>query len=258
VAARAQQQAMPVVGFLDPQSGSKGFIVRFFQSLKETGYVEGQNLAVEYRYAENQLDRLPALAADLVRRQVAVIVATGTAPALAAKAATATIPIVFATGGDPVALGLVARLSRPGANATGSFNLTAELASKRLQLLHDLMPNAALSGVLADPASPNTQFLIPDLQAAARTLSLQLVVVNASLVWRAASKVVIGVGLQPLWMKKNRAKIKPRLSRRVFSRRRRVRGRVHEGQRHAGSGSLSEPIAFPATDRPIIAKRDLI
>ena len=125
------------------------------------------------------IDRLPALAADLVRRRVAVIVASGTPAALAAKAATTTIPIVFATGGDPVALGLVASLNRPGANLTGSANLAAELAPKRLQLLRELIPNAALFGVLADPAFPDTQSVIADLQAAARTLGLQLVVVNA-------------------------------------------------------------------------------
>jgi len=127
----------------------------------------------------DQLDRLPALAADLVRRRVAVIFASGTAAALAAKAATTTIPIVFSTGGDPVGLGLVASLNRPGANLTGITALTAELAPKRLQLLRELIPNAAVFGVLADPAFPFTPSTIADLQAAARTLGLQLVVVNA-------------------------------------------------------------------------------
>ena len=125
------------------------------------------------------IDRLPALAADLVRRRVAVIVTSGTPAALAAKAATATIPIVFNTGGDPVALGLVASLNRPGANVTGIANLGAELGPKQLQLLRELMPNAAAFGVLADPAFPATQSIIADLQAAALTLGLQLVVVNA-------------------------------------------------------------------------------
>ena len=182
LAARAQRPAMPVIGYLGQQSADddyKNVTVPFLQGLKETGYVEGQNVAVEYRWAENQYDRLPALAADLVRRRVAVIVASGTPAALAAKAATTTIPIVFATGGDPVALGLVASLNRPGANVTGSANLGAELAPKRLQLLRELIPNAALFGVLADPAFPGTKSVIADLQAAARTLGRQLVVVNA-------------------------------------------------------------------------------
>ena len=140
--------------------------------------MEGQNLAIEYRWAENQYDRLPALAADLVRRRVAVIVTNGTAAA-AAKAATTTIPIVFTTAADPVASGLVVSLNRPGGNLTGNANLTAELAPKQLQLLHELIPNAARFGVLADPAFPATQSVIVGLQAAARTLGLQLIVVNA-------------------------------------------------------------------------------
>ena len=162
---------MPVVGFLSPQSADNA-IVGFLQGLKETGYVEGRNVAIVYRNAENQFDRLPALAADLVRRRVAVIVAGGAIAALAAKAATTTIPIVFVVGGDPVPLGLVASLNRPGANLTGIANLQAELAPKQLQLLRQLMPNAAVFGVLADPATPVTQSVIPDLQAAARTLGL--------------------------------------------------------------------------------------
>jgi putative ABC transport system substrate-binding protein len=182
LAARAQQRAMPVIGYLSPQSAGddyENFTVPFLQGLKETGYVEGQNVAAEYRWAENQADRLPALAADLVRRRVGVIVAASTTAALAAKAATTTIPIVFSTGGDPVALGLVASLNRPGANVTGSSSLVAELAPKRLQLLGELIPSAAAFGVLADPAFPDTQSVIADLQAAARTLGRQLVVVNA-------------------------------------------------------------------------------
>jgi putative tryptophan/tyrosine transport system substrate-binding protein len=182
LAARAQQPAMPVIGYLGVQSAEldhKDVTVPFLQGLKESGYVEGQNVAVEYRYAEGQYDRLPALAADLVRRRVAVIVG-GTAAALAAKAATTTIPIVFTAGGDPVALGLVASLNRPGANVTGSAVLTAELSPKQLQLLRELIPNAAVFGVLADPAVPTTQSIITDLQAAARTLGRQLVVVYAT------------------------------------------------------------------------------
>ena len=182
VAALAQQSVLPVVGFLIPQSAAevyKNMTVPFLQGLKEAGYVEGQNVMVEYRYAENQLDRLPALATDLVHRRVAVILAGGIDASLAAKAATTTIPIVFLSAADPVAMGLVTNLNRPGANLTGSAILQAELAAKQLQLLHELIPNAALFGVLADPASPTTQFIITDLQAAAPTLGLQLLVVNA-------------------------------------------------------------------------------
>jgi putative tryptophan/tyrosine transport system substrate-binding protein len=171
-----------VIGYLSPQSADddyKNFTVPFLQGLKETGYVDGQNVAVDYRYADNQNDRLPALAGDLVRRRVAVIVANETPGALAAKAATSIIPIVTTTGGDPVALGLVASLNRPGGNVTGIANLAGELAPKRLQLLHDLIPNVALFGVLADPAFPPTQSTIAELQAAARALAVQVVVVNA-------------------------------------------------------------------------------
>jgi putative ABC transport system substrate-binding protein len=172
---------MPVIGYLGAQSADdeyKNVTFPFLQGLKDTGYVEGQNVAIEYRWAENQPDRLPALAADLVRRRVAVIVVSGTA-ALAAKAATTTIPIVFVTGADPVALGLVASLNRPGANVTGIANLAVELEPKQLQLLRDLIPNVVVVGVLADPAFPLTPTLIPSLQAAARTLGRQLVVVYA-------------------------------------------------------------------------------
>src|SRR6516162_8463103 len=180
--ARAQQPAIPVIGYLGTQSAEldyKPATVPFLQGLKETGYVEGQSVAIEYRWAENQNDRLPALAADLVRRRVAVVVAAGTAAALAAKAATTTIPIVFSTGTDPVASGLVASLSRPGANVTGTTVLAIELAPKRLQLAHDLIPKATTFGVLADPNFSATPSMITSLQAAARTLRLQLVIENA-------------------------------------------------------------------------------
>jgi putative ABC transport system substrate-binding protein len=139
----------------------------------------GQNVAIEYRWADNQFDRLPALAADLVRRRVAAIVASGTEAGLAAKAATPTIPIVFATAGDPVALGLVASLNRPGANLTGFTGLSAELAPKQLQLLHELISNAVRFGILVDPTFPVTPSLIADLQVGARSLGLQLVIMNA-------------------------------------------------------------------------------
>jgi putative ABC transport system substrate-binding protein len=175
VVARAQQgERVRPIGVLSPNAADDEYkivIVPFLQGLSESGYVEGQNVAIVYRYAEKQLDRLPALAADLVRRRVAVIVAVGTDPALAAMAATTTIPIVFVVAGDPVALGLVASLNRPGANLTGIAGLAIELAPKRLQLVHDLIPNAASFGVLADPAA--------SLQAAARTLGLQLIAVDA-------------------------------------------------------------------------------
>jgi putative ABC transport system substrate-binding protein len=179
LAGRAQQQAIPVVGYLSPQYANDDFTVQVLQSLKETGYVVGQNVAVEYRYAENEFDRLPALAADLVHRRVAVIVALGNDAALAAKGATTTIPIIFFIGNDPVALGLVASLNRPGGNVTGTTYLAAELATKRLQLLRDLIPNATLFGVLVDPSVRGVQSIIAGLQAAARTLGLQLVFVNA-------------------------------------------------------------------------------
>jgi putative ABC transport system substrate-binding protein len=182
VVARAQQSAVPVIGFLSTQSADndyKNVTVPFLQGLKETGYVDGQNVAVEYRWAENQYDRLPELTADLIRRRVAVIVAVGIDVALAAKAATTTIPIVFSAGGDPVALGLVASLNRPGANVTGTAVLEAELTPKRLQLVHELIPDATRFGVLTDPASRGTQSAVANLQVAARTLGLQLFVVNA-------------------------------------------------------------------------------
>jgi len=175
VVARAQQPALPVIGYLGTgfaDDDLKNFTVPFLQGLKETGYVEGQNVAVEYRSAENQLDRLPTLAADLVRRRVAVIVAAGAGAALVAKAATATttIPILFSAGGDPVGLGIVASLNRPGGNLTGITGLQAELAPKRLQMSHNLMPDVARFGVLADPAFPDIQSTIAGMQAAARTL----------------------------------------------------------------------------------------
>jgi putative tryptophan/tyrosine transport system substrate-binding protein len=182
--ARAQQPAMPVIGYLSAQSADDPRLIRlstgpFFLGLKEAGYVEGQNVAVEYRNAENQFDQLPALAADLVRRRVAAIAAPSTPAALAAKAATTTIPIVFVTGGDPVALGLVASLNRPGANVTGSAVLTVELAPKQLQLLRDLMPTAVVFGVLSDSAFPGVQSTIADLEAAARAVGLRLIVLDA-------------------------------------------------------------------------------
>jgi putative ABC transport system substrate-binding protein len=179
VVARAQQPALPVIGWLGTVPGTmERFLPSLAQGLAETGYVVGRNVAIESR--EGSIDRLPALAADLVGHRVAAIVTYGVASALAAKAATPTIPIVFITGNDPVALGLVASLNRPGANVTGGAFLQAELGPKQLQLLRELVPNAARFGVLADPRFFVTQSKIADLQAAARTLGLQVVVVNAS------------------------------------------------------------------------------
>jgi putative ABC transport system substrate-binding protein len=182
LAVRAQQPALPVVGFLgsETREQSVGRVRVFLQGLGEAGFVEGRNVAIEYRWAEGQSDRLPALAADLVRRQVAVIVAVGTPPALAAKAATSTIPIVFDTGGDPVASGLVASLNRPGGNLTGVTSLNVEVGPKRLELLHELVPTARIIALLVNPTNPVGATLAREVQAAARTLGLQLHVLNAS------------------------------------------------------------------------------
>jgi putative tryptophan/tyrosine transport system substrate-binding protein len=182
VAARAQQRAAPVVGFLNNQSAddSKSVVAAFLQGLKETGFVDGQNVTVEYRFADNQAERLPALAADLVRSRVTVIAVAGQTAALAAKAATATTPIVFATYVDPVALGLVATLNRPGANVTGYTPLSTELVPKLLQLLRELIPTAALVGVLTNSADrANQEPIIAELQAAARALGLRILFQSA-------------------------------------------------------------------------------
>jgi len=181
-AARAQQPGMPVVGFLGTRASGDDpqLLTALRRGLKEVGYVEGQNVAVEYRFAENQYDRLPTLAADLVRRQVAVIVANGRA-AQAAKEASATIPIVFVAGFDPVEVGLVASMSRPGGNITGVSILDVELGPKRLQLLHELVPAATIIAVLVNPADPaRAETTSKELQAAAHTLGLQLHVLHAS------------------------------------------------------------------------------
>jgi putative ABC transport system substrate-binding protein len=179
LAGRAQQRALPVIGFLNGQSPADQ--AAFRQGLKDAGFVEGQNVAIEYRYAEGQYDKLPAFAADLVRLQVSVIVATGTVrAALAAKAATSTIPIVFNIGGDPVAFGLVSSFNRPGGNVTGVSFLGKEIGSKRLELLHELVPAATAIGVLANPANPNSQSETSDVRAATRVLGLRIQVESAS------------------------------------------------------------------------------
>jgi ABC-type uncharacterized transport system substrate-binding protein len=182
LAARAQQSAMPVVGFLHVASAKpSGHLVGGFrQGLEETGYIEGQNVAIVFRWAEGQSDRLQALAAELVGRQVAVIVAGGVAAAFAAKAATTTIPIVFNTGGDPIKLGLVTSLSRPGGNATGLNIFTTELAAKRLGLLRHLVPTAAQIGVLLNPDNPTAEAQSKDVQEAARAMSLKLHILYAA------------------------------------------------------------------------------
>ena len=183
IVARAQQAAMPVVGFLNsttPKLYARQ-LSAFRQGLSETGYIEGQNVAIEYRWAEGQTDRLPMLAADLVHRQVAVIAATSTPAALAAKSATTTIPIIFEVGSDPVQLGFVSSLSRPGGNVTGVTQLSIAVAPKRLELLHELLPTARVIALLVDPTDPtNAKTTVSEVSAAAHTFGLQLHVLNAS------------------------------------------------------------------------------
>jgi putative tryptophan/tyrosine transport system substrate-binding protein len=182
-AARAQQPAKPVIGFLNAAS-AKGYarpLAGFLMGLDETGYVDGRNVAIEYRWAEGQNDRLAMMVADLVQMQVAVIAATSSAAVLAAKAATMTIPIVFEVGDDPVRLGLVASLSRPGGNITGVTQTNVEIAPKRLQMLHELLPTSRVFGLLVNPADPAlTETTTKEVQTAALSLGLEVHVLNAS------------------------------------------------------------------------------
>jgi putative ABC transport system substrate-binding protein len=184
LAAHAQQPGIPVIGFLSSASAASSAyqLNAFQQGLAESGYVEAQNVAIEYRWADGQYDRLPSLAVELVRREVAIIVATGAGgfAAQAAKTATSTIPIVFSSAVDPIKLGLVASINRPGGNATGFVQFAALLEAKRLQLLHELVPDAAVIGVLLNPTNPAAEGQTKDVHAAARTVGRQMHVVTAS------------------------------------------------------------------------------
>jgi putative ABC transport system substrate-binding protein len=183
IVAQAQQTAMPVIGYLDSQSPGTfaDILLRpFWRGLKDTGYVEGENVTIEYRWADNQIDRLPELAAELVRRRVAMIIAGAPPAARAAKAATTTIPIVFGVGDDPVKIGLVASLARPGGNLTGINFFSSEVAAKRMELLREIVPTIARVAVLVDPAFTLTESLVRDAETAGRAMGLKSQVVGAS------------------------------------------------------------------------------
>jgi putative tryptophan/tyrosine transport system substrate-binding protein len=187
IVARAQQPTMPVIGFLNSLSRDAiaDRVRGFRQGLKDAGYVEGENVAIEYRWAEAQLDRLPALAAELARRQVVVIIAANTPSALAAKAVTTTIPIVFNVAEDPVKLGLVASLARPGGNATGINTFAAEVVAKRLGLLRELVPGATRVAALVNPTAPIAETALRDMETATRAMGMQIKVLNAGRCHRA-------------------------------------------------------------------------
>ena len=182
LAVRAQQKPLPVIGFLNSSSADRfaPLVGAFRQGLKQAGYIEGENVAIEYRWANGQYDRLPELANELVNRRVAVIAATGTPGNVIAKSATATIPVVFTAGSDPVQLGLVTSLNRPGGNVTGVTQLTGEVAPKRVEVAHELVPGAKLIGLLVNPRNPSATTLTKASQQAATVLGLQLEVVHAS------------------------------------------------------------------------------
>jgi putative ABC transport system substrate-binding protein len=180
IAARAQQPAMPVIGYLSPTVLNDRLMAVFRQSLAEGGYLEGRNVAIEYRWAEGRYDRLPAMAAELVRRQVAVIVASPTPTALVAKAATATVPIVFGVTDDPVKLSLVTSLARPDSNATGVYFFLSDLAGKQLGLLHELAPAATHIGLLVNPDNANAEAVTREMAAAASIIGVQIKVIRAS------------------------------------------------------------------------------
>ena len=181
LAAQAQKP-MPVIGFLNSAAHARytAFVTTFLQGLKEAGYIDGQNVKIEYRWAEGQYDRLPALVADLVQQRVTVLAATSTSAALAAKAAKLTIPVVFTTSGDPVKIGLIDNLNRPSGNITGATQLNVEMGPKRLELLHELLPTATIMALLVNPTNPIAETLSRDMRAAARSLGLQLHVLDAS------------------------------------------------------------------------------
>jgi putative ABC transport system substrate-binding protein len=199
LAVRAQQAAMPVIGFLSALSPADRtrYVTAFAQGVRETGYVDGQNVAIEYRWAQEQYDRLPDLAADLVRRQVAVIAAHDTRSAIAAKAATTTIPIVFVTSSDPVADDLVASLDRPGGNITGVSHLSVELGAKQLGLLHEVLPGAARIAALVDPRWPITERYVSEVRAAALAIRKQIEVLHAS-TGRDIDTVFAGLAQKPV------------------------------------------------------------
>jgi putative tryptophan/tyrosine transport system substrate-binding protein len=180
LAARAQQPALPVIGLLSGGRLTADNQTGYRSGLAETGFVEGRNIAIEYRNADNQYDRLPRLVADLIGRKVAVIATTGAAPVVAAKAATSTIPIVFAMGEDPVALGLVTSFNRPGGNVTGVAFLSSTVVAKRLEQLHELVPQATVVAALVNPKNPNAEISTKDAQDAARKLGVEIHILNAS------------------------------------------------------------------------------